>query len=166
MSRTICIIVALVSLGCASRETLPAYTVIPSEQHAEKESMTYSIEGVFREKHVEASVTLRQFRDSDKHADRFHWYGTDGGSPELVVSKVTLSLDGQDIKIPPHAYGRHGDFSFQGNPLRLLTKDKELILRFGASDGAGAYFLDIIATQEGFLRSRTYTHNPSFGTWE
>jgi len=109
---------------------------------------------------------LRPFRDSDRHADRFHWYGSDGGSPELIISRVIFSIDGKDITIPPHIYGRHGDFAIQGTPLSLLAHGNDLILRYGGSDAAGAYFLDIVASEKGIKSSNTYTHNPISGHFE
>ncbi len=165
MCRTIAIILSSFLLGCISRESFYDYSVIPAAERSESESMTYFIDGVFDNQKVVASVTMRQFSETDTSLSGVGWYGTDGGLPVLVISKINMSVGEHSIRIPPAVYARHGDSFFQGSPLSLQARGDELVLRFGGSDGAGAYFLDIVTSRSEFLRARTFTHDPNLGSW-
>jgi hypothetical protein len=100
-----------------------------------------------------ACVRLRRFTKNDIQ-DHRHWFGVDGNLPKYVVDGISLDRDGLTIDIPRHVYADFGDISFepQQEKVRLSGDKNRILLEYGGSDGAGAYYSELYFEDDTFDR--------------
>ena len=152
--------------SCSSTTVLKKHANITTKKSTNISTKTYYATGSDEDKRVDASLTLRAYSSSDIKPNLSHWYGTDEDSPELVISDISVAIDCNKVIIPPIAYNRHSDFIVQGTPFHILKEKDTIILRFGGSDNAGAYYLDIHIKDRKFIEANTFTYNSISGNFE
>lgn len=97
----------------------------------------------------ELSVSRERYRPG-KHPD----IRLDGSHPEFVVSDVTLSIDGRQIEIPPHAFRLLGDPIIYSGPY-LMEDGRTIYLYIPGGDGAAGYTQRITIRGGNFVGAET-----------